>query len=203
MTLGRPRIRCRGGLHHTGSKIGTEEGTMLFVKPKATRVAAVLMLLVGGTAYWSTSLAQPMPPPRHMATIDGHSTVEITYEGDIFIDGKIDGGSNVRLTSTRGSITIKEKIDGGSNVALRAAGAVSIGDKIDNPDTRVWLYAGSTARVGGKIDGGCQVWLRGPGGISVGDKVDNGRTVVRYCGKWSGPPNGVNGGAQVVEDCGW
>lgn len=160
----------------------------------------ILITTCGFILISSPCLAQSSP--KHMNTID-HATITDIVDGDLIVDGKIDGASRVNLVSRQGSIVIRENIDGGSNVELRAAGSVSIGDKIDNPNTRVKIIAGNGASVGGKIDGGAQVWISGGrGDVSLGDKIDNSNTVVTWCGKQLNPPrNGVNGGSRVVPEC--
>jgi hypothetical protein len=149
-------------------------------------------------------LCSPLLAQETMGDIDGGTTITKVVDGDLIINGKIDGASRAVLISRKGSITVRGKIDGGSLVTICAAGQVVVGDKIDNPNTNVTLI-GNGVGVGQKIDGGSQVRLSGtPGNVSLGDKIDNGATVVRWCGSsLAGPPNGANGGSRVIPDCSW
>ena len=121
--------------------------------------------------------------------IDGGATVNHTCSGDIHVQGKIDGASNVTLTSTNGSITIDGKIDGGSIARLNAAGDIRIGvvggdgDKKIDGGSNVTAVSGGTITLGNKIDGcatgfgvgGCTyVAFRAANGIDIGNKIDGG-----------------------------
>jgi hypothetical protein len=104
--------------------------------------------------------------------IDGNSVVTVTA-ASIHLCEKVDGASQATLTATRGAIVIDGKIDGGSKVVLRAAGAVTIGEKMV---------------AGGKVDGrsSVEIWAEGP--IVIRGKVDGGSTV-----NWCAPKLDVNG----------
>lgn len=70
----------------------------------------------------------------HLATIEGHRTIDRINDDDIFIDGKIDDNSKVTLVSRNGSITISNKIDNNCNVTLIAARDIRIGTSGSDPD---------------------------------------------------------------------
>ncbi|GEM_PF-3292488 len=122
-----------------------------------------------------------------------HTTITQSVAGDIHVYGKIDGGSNVNLTSTNGSITIDGKIDGASRVILYAPnGDIHIGlvgaegDKKIDGSSIVSAFSGGTITLGNKIDGGgavghvdepTRVFFRAKNGIDIGDKIDGGVSV--------------------------
>jgi hypothetical protein len=117
-------------------------------------------------------------------SIDGGQNFSQTDDDDILIQGKIDGGSTVRLVSNGGSVTIQGKIDGGSRVSLSAAGDVQIGvvgwpgDKKIDGGSNVDVNAGGSISLGNKIDNGStHVLFRAGTGIDIGDKIDGGATV--------------------------
>lgn len=122
-----------------------------------------------------------------------HTDVTQNVAGDIHVEGKIDGGSVVNLTSTAGSITIDGKVDGGSNVTLKAAGDIRIGvvggdgDKKIDGNSRVSATSGGGITLGNKIDGGAPnlvshsqyslVFFSANNGIDIGNKIDGGSWV--------------------------
>ena len=158
--------------------------------------------------------------------IDGGTNFSYTNDGDIIIQGKIDGGSAAMLISNAGSVIIQgkidggsqanitaavnvqigvvggdgdKKIDGGSNVTVNAGGTISLGNKIDG-DSNVTFAAGTGIDIGNKIDGGSSVRLTtNSGTIHIHDKIDNGSTHVYYCPADSLiVDGGIHGGANVA-----
>jgi hypothetical protein len=131
------------------------------------------------------SVAQGQAGWTNRGNID-HTNITQNVAGDIHVEGKIDGGSIVTLTSTAGSITIDGKIDSGSQVRLNAAGDIRIGqvglpgDKKIDGGSIVLAIAGGQITLGNKIDGGSRVSMRAKNGISIGDKID-GSSVVKLC----------------------
>lgn len=123
-----------------------------------------------------------------------HTHITQKVPGDIGVQGKIDGGSVVRLISTDGSITIDGKIDGGSSVNLHAARDIRIGviggegDKKIDGNSIVVAFSGGRISLGGKIDGGSvsagsighsmtSVTFNAKKGIEIGGKIDGGSQV--------------------------
>jgi hypothetical protein len=142
--------------------------------------------------FGSYSTAKPDNGLTITSDLDGTNQTQ-TVAGDIHIQGKIDGGSTVSLTSTAGSITIDGKIDGGSKVRLQAAGNITIGvvggdgDKKIDGGSRVTAVSGGAISLGNKIDG-CPaplivgecttVTFVAANGITIGNKIDGGVTAV-------------------------
>lgn len=145
----------------------------------------------------------------HPGNIDYNANINHTDDGDIHVQGKIDGGSTATLISNHGSITIDGKIDGGSSVTLVAEGdirigvvgwagdrkiaggshvdaqsskgSISLGNKIEHSGTDVSFSAQTGIDIGNKIGGGCTVRLKTASGIiHVHDKIDGAGTHVTY-----------------------
>ena len=140
--------------------------------------------------------------------IDGGLIFNHTDNGDILIQGKIDGGSTVTLVSNGGSVTIEGKIDGGSRATLTAANDVRIGvvggdgDKKIDGGSNVDVNAGGSVSLGNKIDGGATARLStGAGTIHIHYKIDGGNTHVMF---WPSDSlivdGGIHGGANVVPE---
>jgi hypothetical protein len=118
--------------------------------------------------------------------IDGGSTVNAEGGGSVSLGGKIDGGSNVTMTSGSGSITIGGKIDGSSVVTLTAitdiligaAANLSGGDRKIDGNSHVVAQAGLIVHLFNKIDGGhTRVDFKACRGVSIDDKIDGGSVV--------------------------
>ena len=152
-----------------------------------TLIAAVTLTIAAGGRV--TAQQSGCSGWTSTADLDGGTVINQTVCGDIHVQGKIDGGSNVTLTSTSGSITIDGKIDGGSTTRLKAAGDIRIGvvggdgDKKIDGGSFVTAVSGGTISLGNKIDGcpgplwvgSCtQVFLRATNGIDIGNKIDGG-----------------------------
>ena len=149
-----------------------------------------------------------MNPPLTFNTDIDHGAVEnVVYDGDIIVQGKIDGHSQVYLESLSGNITIEGKIDGGSYVTLNAAENVTIGtvggddDKCIGSGT-VSVTAGGTITLGSYIHS-AYVNLSAHGAITIMREIDYSATVrlladgdVTINGKISGA-NLTAGGSRV------
>jgi len=167
----------------------------------AKRIATIAMVAITTLIANSNALAGTY----NHGEINGGVTFDHTENGDIHIQGKIDGWSTVTLNATGGSIVI----DGKSTVTLTASGPISIGlvgsrgdRKIDGNST-VHVTAGTGIELGGKIDGGSHVWFKtGTGSIHVYDKID-GRSQVIYWPPGSFVHNGKVDGASTVTAQNW
>lgn len=102
-------------------------------------------------------------------------SINLVLDDDIHVQGKIDGGSQVSLTSRTGSITVDGKIDGSSSANLTAQGDIRIGAtgdggnrKIDGSSTATLTSHAGRIRIDGKIDGSSHVTLSSEGEIRIG-----------------------------------
>jgi hypothetical protein len=141
-------------------------------------------------------------------SIDGGETVNHTDDGDIHIEGKIDGGSNATLVSNHGSIIIDGKVDGGSTANLTAAHVSRIGaagnddgeKKIDGSST-VNAHADGDISVGHKIDDNSVVTLVSRlGSITIGGKIDHdSRVALTAAGNIRIGESGNDGGERKID----
>jgi len=114
--------------------------------------------------------------------IDGGSTITLaTTNGSIIIDGKIDEGSQIILSATgviqigaAGTDPEHKKIDGGSNVKANASGDISLGGRIDGSSTADFTSDNGSITIGGKIDQNGFVTLKAAGNISIGEAGNGG-----------------------------
>jgi hypothetical protein len=122
----------------------------------------------------------------HRGTIEGHQTVDLINDDDIFIDGKIDDNCKVTLVSRNGSITISNKIDNNCTVTLIAKVDVRIGTsggdldgdrKIDN-NCSVDVDAQGSISLGSRINNHCNVKFKADGDVSIGSRIDDNSSVV-------------------------
>ena len=127
------------------------------------------------------------------AAVDGASRVTITAQGDVHLQGKVDGGSRVAIVSNVGSALVDGKVDANSDLSLFAGmdaaigfGSslgvddrkvdgnsvvtavarrdVTVGGHLSKDKTFVDLVAGRSVSVGGEIHDGAHVRiLSGPG----------------------------------------
>jgi len=131
------------------------------------------------------------------AAVDGGSRVTITAQGDVHLQGKVDGASRVEVISSVGSALVDGKVDGNSDVSLFAGmdaaigfasslgvddrkvdgnsvvtvlarRDVTVGGHLSKDKTFVDLVAGRSVSVGGSIHDGAHVRiLSGPGLATV------------------------------------
>src|SRR5262249_49240678 len=99
---------------------------------------------------------------------------------NVLIKGRIDGGSDVRLTGKAGPVAVEGRVDGGSKLTL-VGHSIHIGGNIDG-GSEVHLPAprGGIA-IDGKIDGDSQVTLRAKGPIVIAGSLASRKTHVAWC----------------------
>ena len=118
-----------------------------------------------------------------LGPIDSNAVVRRIVADDIHVTGNIDDASLVYLESTTGNITIDGKIDGSSQVTLKAVGDVAIGttggddDKKIDGSSSVQVVAGGSISLGTYINGSATVDFSAHGSITQGGNIDGSATV--------------------------
>ena len=158
--------------------------------------------------------------------LDGSAKFMALADGDITVDGKIDGSSRAELVSNRMSVTVNGKIDGSAKATLTAGMDVGIGvgqqggdedhkidgnasvvaianrdialgSRIGGNSTTVDFVAGAKVGLGGNIGGGAHVRLLSAAkSIAIPGGIDGGGTTVETAPSSVAVNPTVTGGAQ-------
>lgn len=131
-----------------------------------------------------------------------------TYNGDITINGDIDGDSRVSLVSTTGIIVVRGRIDGSSKVTLVSnMGSILVSDRIDGSSDVTLIAPNGKVAIGpevdfslyndniGKIDGSSQVYARVGEYIFIHGRIDGSSNVVFKAQRGINIKGRIDGGA--------